>query len=300
MEQQQETDDSTNTVEDATLPTEEGSPIQQAGFSTALDQRDNCSRYRSDGSCFMLAFVLILAFVVTLYFFVPWVPVVEDVLDWVDGRGTSGILLLVLLHQISLYAIVGPVSLLEYCWVFLRGWYAAPSIIMSYIVGITVMLYIGNTVLRPWILRRVRDNAVMQATQRVLDKHPYMWYIAFQFWSLVPWRAGVYCAHVLAPHAFLPGIGVAVLIGQLPGMLYGIFLATRITDLDSLVTGRLDTPRDTAIFWGSVGLNVLISLILYIKIRSAFHDAARLETRIPEQEATDMALTHSNQARIDP
>jgi hypothetical protein len=134
----------------------------------------------------------------------------------------------------------------------------------------------------------VRDNRLLQATQLVLDQHPYAWYVAFQFWSLVPWRASVYCAHVLAPHANLAGIGVAVLLGQLPFLCNGIFLATKITNLDSLVTGRLDTRRDTTIFWASLVLTLLISLLLYVKIKRAFVEAAGLEARRrrPDPEAT--------------
>jgi uncharacterized membrane protein YdjX (TVP38/TMEM64 family) len=252
----------------------------ERGFAFALDDRRRlqpeplCGQQDHSSNCWTLGLFLLVVLTVTFYFTVPWVPVLEDLLDWIDDRGPRGILLLFCLHQLAMYAIIGPINTLEYCWVFLRGWTALPWIVLSYSLSISVMLYVGHTTCRPCIVRRVRDSRLMQATQRVLDEHPYAWYVAFQFWSLVPWRIGVYGAHVLAPHAHLPGIGLAVLVGQLPYLLYGIWLATKITDLDSLVTLRLDTPRDTAIFWASVVVTLLISLLLYVKIKRAFVEAA--------------------------
>jgi uncharacterized membrane protein YdjX (TVP38/TMEM64 family) len=272
----------------------------ERGFAFALDDRRRQPEPLSGqdrSTCWTLGLFLLVAFAVTFYFTVPWVPVLEDLLDWIDDRGPSGILLLFCLHQLAMYAIIGPINTLEYCWVFLRGWAALPWIVLSYILSISVMLYVGHTTCRPCIVRRVQDSRLMQATQRVLDEHPYAWYIAFQFWSLVPWRIGVYGAHVLAPHAHLPGIGLAVLVGQLPYLLYGIWLATKITDLDSLVTLRLDTPRDTAIFWASVVVTLLISLLLYVKIKRAFVEAAdrRRSAARPERRlAPDTTATAPN------
>jgi uncharacterized membrane protein YdjX (TVP38/TMEM64 family) len=284
----------------AALPQQGGGGVAR-GFASALDDRQQ-ERFKigcycgvnQDRAVFLLGLLLFVTFCVTFYFAVPWVPVLRDLLDWIDERGTRGILLLFVLHQLALYSIVGPASTLEYGWVYLRGWSATPYIILSYVIAIAVMLYIGNTALRPWIVRRVRDNRLLQATQLVLDQHPYAWYVAFQFWSLVPWRASVYCAHVLAPHANLAGIGVAVLVGQLPYLINGIFLATKITNLDSLVTGRLDTRRDTTIFWASVVLTLLISLLLYVKIKRAFVEAAGSEARRrrrPDPETTPTTAT---------
>jgi hypothetical protein len=116
-------------------------------------------------------------------------------------------------------------TVIEYGWVFLRGWKAVPFIILSYIIAIAITLVVGNTVLRPCIMRHVHGSPLMRTTQRVLDKNPYAWYVAFQFWSIVPWRASVYCAHVLAPHANLAGISLAVLFGQFPDLFYRAFLA---------------------------------------------------------------------------
>jgi uncharacterized membrane protein YdjX (TVP38/TMEM64 family) len=231
-----------------------------------------------------------VALLAVLYFTVPWVPILEEVLYLVDELGIRGIFLLFVLHQIAMLSVFGPLVLLEYGWIFLRGWIAVPVIVLSYVLGIAIMLLVGQRLLRQCILRRVQGNRLMQATQRVLDRHPYGWYVAFQFWGVVPWRVSVYCAHVLAPHAYLAGMGFATLIGQLPDLLYRAFLATKIKDLDSLVTGRLETRLDTAIFWVSVIVTTLISLVLYMKIRAAFLIAAGLG----DSETQDGSETESS------
>jgi hypothetical protein len=59
--------------------------------------------------------------------------------------------------------------------------------------------------------------------------------------------------------------------------------------VDSLVTGHLDTPLNTAIFWGSVIGTTLISLVLYVKIRNAFITAAGLD-----EGETDSVETESS------
>jgi uncharacterized membrane protein YdjX (TVP38/TMEM64 family) len=225
-----------------------------------------------------LVFLGLVVIITALYFTLPWVPILKDILYWIDTRpGIGGGVLLFTLHFLAILSVFGPIATLEYGWIFLWGWKRAiPFILLSYILAMAIMLVVGKYVLRPCIVHRVRGNHLFRATQRVLDRHPYSWYLAFQFWGLIPWRITVYCAHVLAPHASLFGIGVAVFIGRFPEILYRAFLASKIKDLDSLVTGQLETPLDTGIFWGSVTVSTIISIILYIKIRDAFIEAAGL------------------------
>lgn len=94
----------------------------------------------------------------------------------------------------------------------------------------------------------------------------------------------MYCIPVLAPHANLVVSGVCVLIGRLPMIVYDAFLATSITDLNSLLTGRLETPVMTGVFWGSIGVTALISVVLYVKIRRAFMEAVRMALVVEEEE----------------
>lgn len=208
---------------------------------------------------------------------------VRYVLDWVDGLGAIGPLLLVAVYIAATVFLV-PGSLLTLGAGFVFG-LVQGTIVASIgsTLGATAAFLVGRFVARDWTARKIEGNRRFEA----IDKA-----IAREGWKIVGLtRLSPVFPFVFLNYAFsvtrvsLKGYFFASWVGMLPGTLLYVYVGTLGSDLATLGAGeRARTPFEWALY--VLGLIATIAVTVYITrlARNALHE--RVDLPEPPEEVS--------------
>ena len=210
----------------------------------------------------LMGFVL-FAILAAVYF--PVEEIIVKLREWTAASPTKAML------GTSLFIVVGfllmlPSSLLMMLSGFLFGLMEGLAIVwVAGLLASTVAFWIGRTVARPWVERRIRRQSTFMAIDRAIQYKGFLVVLLTRIVMLLPFPALNYTLGLTGVRFrdYLAGSN----IGMLPPYFLFVYLGTTVSNVASILDGSISLERGEIVA-GTMALAAIL-LIVALIVRTA-------------------------------
>lgn len=213
----------------------------------------------------VLLLIFLLLLIVLAAVFLPIEQIVMALREWAaaePGKALLGTMLFIATG----FLLMLPSSLLMMLAGFLFGLAQGFAIVwMAGFLASTAAFWIGRTVARPWVERRVRRKAVFIAIDRAIQHRGFLVVLLSRIVMLLPFPALNYTLGLTAVkfRDYLAGSN----IGMLPPYFLFVYLGTTVSNVTAFFNGRVSLDRKEIIV-GALALAAILLTVAFI-VRAA-------------------------------
>ena len=211
----------------------------------------------------LLMVFTLLAILAAVY--LPVEDIVVKLREWTAASPTQA------MFGTCLFIVIGfllmlPASLLMMLAGFLFG--LAKGLTVTWVAGLmasTVAFWIGRTVARPWVERRIRRQSTFMAIDRAIQHKGFLVVLLTRIVMLLPFPALNYTLGLTGVRFrdYLAGSN----IGMLPPYFLFVYLGTTVSNVASILDGSVSLERGEILF-GTMALAAIL-LIVALIVRAA-------------------------------
>ncbi len=210
-----------------------------------------------------------------------------EFLTWVQGLGWRGPLLIGLLY-VGATVLMIPGSLLTLGVGFLYGpWKGTLLVSPASVAGATLAFFLGRTLLRESVERRIQDSRRLQALDRALAEGGLRIVFLTRLSPVFPFVLLNYAFGLtrVSARAYLLGS----FLGMLPGTFLYVYLGSTLEDLSELASGA--APETEGLLWwkwaglaATLAVTVLVTRMARRALREAAPEVVAGEAEPPVRE----------------
>lgn len=212
----------------------------------------------------LLGLALLAAVIIALAM-LPVEPLLRSTRDWAEASGPWGLLIVagLLVAGILLLLPSSPMMMLAG---FLFG--PALGLAVFWVAGLvasTAAFWIGRTMARPWIERRVRSKGIFMAIDRAIQRKGFLVVLLARLVMLLPYQVLNYTLGLTAVgfRDYLLGTN----LGMIAPMFLFVYLGSSAADLAAILAGQVSLERGEMLTAAAAVAGVI--LIAALIIRSA-------------------------------
>lgn len=208
----------------------------------------------------LLALILLLALVLSVIY-LPVEQIVAEIQNWVDVNPSSAVYIItasVILGTLLLL----PTSLMMMLTGFLFG--LAQGFVVVWIASLvasTVAFWIGRSLARPWIERKIHRKTTFVAIDRAIQRKGFLVVLLTRLVMVLPYPALNYSLGLTS--VSLRNYMLATNIGSVPPFFLFVYLGTTVSDIAAIINGDVRL-EGTEMLVGLAALLVVIGLVLLI------------------------------------
>ncbi|MFQ5912055.1 MAG: TVP38/TMEM64 family protein [Nitrospinota bacterium] len=215
---------------------------------------------------------LLMAVVIAIFTFLPVREYLGGFLEWVDGIGIWGpILLAVAYTPASVFYVPGWILTTGSGFVFgvLLG---TVTVSVGSVIGASAAFLLGRTLARDWIEARVISNSRFRAIDRAVGKNGFKIVLLTRLSPVFPFNLLNY-AFGITKVSFRDYV-LASWIGMLPGTVMYVYLGSAAKSLTDLAAGDISGGMgQQALFGVGLAATVLLTILITRMARSAIKGA---------------------------
>lgn len=205
-----------------------------------------------------LILLLLLLLMVLAAAFLPIEQIVLELREWAAARPDQAMFGTMLFIAAG-FLLMLPSSLLMMLAGFLFG--LSQGFVITWVAGFlasTAAFWIGRTVARPWVERRVRRKAVFMAIDQAIQHKGFLVVLLSRIVMLLPFPALNYTLGLTAVkfRDYLAGSN----IGMIPPYFLFVYLGTTVSNVTAFLNGSISLDRDEII----VGVLALVAILLIV------------------------------------
>ncbi len=209
-----------------------------------------------------LAFLFLLTAVVLAAVFLPVEQLLTKVQQWVETNESSAFLVVTLFITIGILLML-PASLMTMLAGFLFG--LAQGFAVVWIAGFvasTLAFWIGRSIARPWVERKIRRNTSFIAIDRAIRRKGFLVVLLSRLVMVLPFPAMNYSLGLT--NVSLKDYLLGTNIGMAPPIFLFIYLGTTVSNIAAIMTGEISLDRNEWIigFMALAAVVVVIALII--------------------------------------
>ncbi|MGH9770934.1 MAG: TVP38/TMEM64 family protein [Candidatus Acidiferrales bacterium] len=205
----------------------------------------------------LIALALVAA-VIAAARILPLVTWMSDVIGWVRGAGSLGLLFYFLFYALGVVAFL-PGSLLTLGAGFLYGPFLGTLLVSpASVAGATMAFLVGRFVARDWVARKITANPKFAAVDEAIGTRGFYIVLLLRLSPVFPFTLLNYTLGLT--RVKLRDYALASFIGMLPGTFLYVYLGSLITNAAQLLSGH--QPSGGA--WGQAFL--IIGLIATVAV----------------------------------
>ena len=208
----------------------------------------------------LLPLILLLALVLSVIY-LPVEQIVAEIQNWVDVNPSSAVFIItasVILGTLLLL----PTSLMMMLTGFLFG--LAQGFVVVWIASLvasTVAFWIGRSLARPWIERKIYRKTTFVAIDRAIQRKGFLVVLLTRLVMVLPYPALNYSLGLTK--VSLRDYLLATNIGSVPPFFLFVYLGTTVNDIAAIINGDVRL-EGTEMLVGLAALLVVIGLVLLI------------------------------------
>lgn len=209
--------------------------------------------------------LLLVLLIVLAAVFLPIEQIVTELREWAEAKPGHAMLGTMLFIATG-FLLMLPSSLLMMLAGFLFGLVQGFAITWSAgFLASTAAFWIGRTVARPWVERRVRRKAVFIAIDRAIQHKGFLVVLLSRIVMLLPFPALNYTMGLTAVkfRDYLAGSN----IGMIPPYFLFVYLGTTVSNVTAFLNGSISLGRNEIIV-GALALAAIVLIVAFI-VRSA-------------------------------
>lgn len=239
------------------------------------------SFFRNPRALFGLA---LLAAAIIALAMLPVERLLLSVRDWTEASGPSGILMVTGLLVIGIMLLL-PSSPMMMLAGFLFG--PALGLVAIWVAGLvasTAAFWIGRSLARPWIERRVRGKGMFIAIDRAIQRKGFLVVLLARLVMLLPYQVMNYTLGLTGVgfRAYLLGTN----LGMIPPMFLFVYLGSSAGDLAAILSGQVHLDRNEMLAGAAALAAVIVIAALIIRsagrvLREELRTASTLRSESP-------------------
>ena len=204
---------------------------------------------------------------------------VADFLEWARHHQVEGVCALVLAYVLACVLLVpGSVMTLGAGFAFGLGLGFAAVFVGSN-VGAALAFFLGRTLARGWIEKKVAGNARFRAIDQAVGRQGFKIVLLLRLSPVFPFTVLNYALGLT--RVSFRDYCLGSLIGMIPGILMYVYLGSLITSVTELASGRSEkTLAEKMLFYAGLAATVVVTLFITRIARRA------LATAIPTEAQT--------------
>ena len=208
----------------------------------------------------LLPSILLLALVLSVIY-LPVEQIVAEIQNWVDVNPSSAVFIItasVILGTLLLF----PTSLMIMLTGFLFGLVQGFVVVwIASLVASTVAFWIGRSLARPWIERKIHRKTTFVAIDRAIQRKGFLVVLLTRLVMVLPYPALNYSLGLTS--VSLRNYMLATNIGSVPPFFLFVYLGTTVNDIAAIINGDVRL-EGTEMLVGLAALLVVIGLVLLI------------------------------------
>jgi uncharacterized membrane protein YdjX (TVP38/TMEM64 family) len=227
----------------------------------------------------ILLIAAILAALAALFYLVPAGRWLLDLVAWVRGAGTRGVLLYFVIYVLAA-VVLFPESILTMGAGFLYGPFWGTALISpASVIGATLAFLAGRFLARDWVARKVAGNPKFEAIDSSIGYRGLYIVFLLRLSPLFPFNLLNYALGLTRVR--LKEFVIASFIGMLPGTFLYAYLGSSVTTAAQLLSGKAPHGGHwgQVLFFGGLAATAIVTALIAHNARKALSRAFETEAR---------------------
>ncbi len=185
-----------------------------------------------------------------------------SLVDRLRGAGALGVLAFAAAY-VAATVLMAPGAVLTLGAGFAYGpWLGVLIASPASVLGATLAFLLGRSVARPWVGKRVQGNPRFAAVDEAVGRRGFLIVALLRLSPVFPFNLLNYALGLT--RVSLGRYVVASFLGMLPGTFLYVYLGSLVTSASEILSSRRPSggPWATALYWGGLGANVVVSVLI--------------------------------------
>ncbi|MEW6532195.1 MAG: FAD-containing oxidoreductase [Thermodesulfobacteriota bacterium] len=239
----------------------------------SISKRRSYHRPRNERGAARLALIIVLACLVVLaLWFLPLKQYVIAVLEWTQGLGVWGPIVVALFYVVACVFFL-PGSLITMGAGLLFGLAKAlPAVWIGASVGACAAFLVGRTLARDWVAQKVAHNQRFAAIDRAIGREGFKIVLLLRLSPVFPFNLLNYALGLT--NVSFGTYALATVIGMIPGAVMYTYLGSAARSLAAVAAGQVEGGLGAQIFfWVGLAATVLVAALVTRIARKSLHEA---------------------------
>ena len=207
---------------------------------------------------------ILIAVVLAVFLLVPrerYQEILRTFLEWVQDQGAAGPLVIGIVYIFACILLL-PGSVITLAAGFSFGLLTGfITVFLGSNLGASAAFWIGRTLARDWVARRVAGNAKFQAIDRAVGEQGFKIVLLLRLSPIIPFNLLNYALGLT--RVSFRDYALASLIGMLPGILMYVYLGSLVMNLADLLAGKVEGGvGQKVLFFGGLAATVIVTILI--------------------------------------